>query len=110
MGSTIAWCITGIVLTLLVILWCYIVWRELDRRWQTLEQLAAQAALNLEMERKARGPYAKSARHALEVSLSVYREAAREYNRMRRRLLYRVPARLLGFSFQPEELNDPQNK
>ena len=103
MDSVIAWCITGIVLALLFVLWCYIVWRELEKQQQTLKQLATQVTLYLETEQKARGLYEDSARHALEVSLSVYHEEAKEYNRLRRKPLYRLPARLLGFSFQPEE-------
>ncbi len=106
MYSAVAWCIVGFAVALLIVLWHYVVWRELDKQMQTLRQLAAQAALNFEASQKAQAPYEDSAQHALEISLSVYRKAAKEYNLQRCKPLFRIPARLMGFSIQPEELDD----
>ncbi len=103
MYSGLAWWIAGISIALLVVLWHYMVFRELERQRQVLKQLAAQVALNLAAEQKAQKPYEGSARHALEVSRSVYRKAAIEYNVQRRKPFYRIPAKLMGFSVQAEE-------
>ena len=97
MGGALAWSITGAAVMLLLVVWHSMVWRELSARRKTLLQLARQVAVNQKAAREALGgPYEESARQALEVNRSVYGRAAAEYNALRKRPLYRLPAAVLG--------------
>lgn len=110
MGSIFPWLITGFAVALLLVLWHYMVWRELSAHRETLLQLARQAAVNRDAAEKAQGgPYEESAQQTLSISILVYRKAAAEYNALRQRPLYRIPSKVLGLTAAPEEPSSMQD-
>lgn len=98
MGTSIAWAITGFSVAILLCMWHWIVWRELEAQRRTLRQLARQIALSRDTAWKAKGsPYESGTKHSLETSISVYSEAVERYNRERNKPCCYIPSRLLGF-------------
>lgn len=88
-----------------IVLWCYTVRRELYELKQSVDNSAAQVALNRNMMTSANYDVElQQADKMLHLSLVIYSETAKKYNSMMHKPFYRPPALLLGFKTVSEHI------
>ena len=88
-----------------IVLWCYTVKRELGAMKQSVDSSAAQVELNRNMMSNASdSPELQQADKMLHLSLIIYSETAKKYNRTVHKPFYRAPSLLLGFKTVSENI------
>lgn len=88
-----------------IVLWCYTVKKELNELKQSVENSVVQVELIRNMISVARHvPELQYADKMLQLSLVIYSETVKKYNRALRKPFNRPPALLLGFKIISEHI------
>lgn len=104
MQTMIACVVAGICAAGFVTIWFATVYKELTAKRNSLTDLEDQLHLHKLLSSQARvGLEARSAAKMLETSRMLCREAAKSYNRVLRKPIYRIPALLMGFRAYSEQ-------
>jgi hypothetical protein len=103
MSSIIAYFVAGICGVAFVTIWFRTVYKELSAARNGLAGLEEQMLLHERLSGQTRdGPGANVAAGMLETSRMLYHEAAKDYNRILRKPMNRLPALLMGFRVAQE--------
>ena len=87
------------------VIWCYSVGRELRKLKKSVDHSASQVDLNRAMVANAtHDTELQQADKMLTLSLAIYAETARRYNRTRSKPFHRPPSIMLGFQAVSEHI------